>query len=532
MENRNGYFRIIRSEDGISIQLVPETGTGKKIELNEIKEYLDAQNITGCSYVELGKALNNLSEEKTVWVTPDKGYPINEYMKISISKDGMEAKVRFYPPSNDGERVSEKELKNDLNVAGVVYGIDERVITFQLNNPLYCTDFIIARGKNVIEGKDATIEYFFNTNRNIRPKRNEDGSVNFHQLNAISHIKEGDILAVLHPEDAGEPGINVRGASVPPRSVERKTLKFGKNIELSEDKRSLISKVNGHAILEGGCVFVSNTYDVPADVDNSTGDIDYEGNVLVHGNVRTGFKIKAMGDIEVMGSVEGAELIAGGNIILHHGMQGMTKGKIIAKGNVVSKFMESVRVYAEGYIEAEEIIQSQIAAKGDINVNGLKGHIIGGYIRSASDINAKRIGSGMGVSTIVEVGFDPEVQDRIAKLKDILAKKNEEYKQCTQATEVLNKRMNSGMITSQQRVVLKDNLVKMQNLKQDIFDYQDELDTIMAKIAVNNDSVIKVQGEVMPGVQVRISGDFYNVNEQLHYCKFYKQNGEIRMGGL
>ena len=47
-------------------------------------------------------------------------------------------------------------------------------------------------------------------------------------------------------------------------------------------------------------VMVSDIYRVPANVDPSTGDIEYNGTVEVAGNVATGFKVKAEGDIIVM----------------------------------------------------------------------------------------------------------------------------------------------------------------------------------------------------------------------------------------
>lgn len=532
MENRNGYFQIIKQENGTYVKLFPEVGKGKKIEFDEIREYLESNKIEDCNFVELGKKLKNLEKEEIVQVSNYVGYKINEYMKVTLSENKMMAKVRFYPPSNDGERLSIDEMHSDLKNAGVVYGVDERVFLFQQKTPLYCTDFIIAKGKPVREGKDAYVEYFFNTDRRIKPKRNEDGSVDFHQLNNISHIQAGDVLAELHPADLGEKGINVCGEDVKPRMVSNKALKFGKNIELSEDKLKMMSKVNGHATLEGDRVFVSDCYDVPADVDNSTGDIDYEGNVVVHGNVRTGFKIKAAGDIEVFGTVEGAELIAGGQVILHHGMQGMTRGKIVAKGNIVSKFIESSRVFTEGFIEAEEIIQSQVAAKGDVTVNGQRGHIIGGYIRSSSNVIAKTIGSGMGITTLVEVGYDPDTQDKIKKLKEEIAEKNAEYKKSVQVVEVLNKRLNSGMITKEQRVTLKDTLVLINKLKEELFKLQEEIDDATTKVTGNKDSCVKVKGNIYMGVQLRICGDYYNVNEDLSYCKFYRVNGEVKVGVL
>ena len=134
----------------------------------------------------------------------------------------------------------------------------------------------------------------------------------------------------------------------------------GKNIELTEDGLQLISLVDGHATLEGDRVFVSDNYDVPADVDNSTGDIEYNGSVTIKGNVRTGFSVHANGNVEIFGVVEGASIYADGDIILHRGIQGMGKGKLVCKGNLISKFIESADVSAEGYIETDTILHSNV----------------------------------------------------------------------------------------------------------------------------------------------------------------------------
>ena len=532
MENQNGYFQVVREKDGIYIKLFPPKGNGKPVDLNEIREYLDYNKVLDCNFVELGKKINNHTKEEIAKVSSYVGYPINEYMKVSISEDKMKATARFYPPSNDGQRETVEEMKNDLSMAGVVFGVQEKVFAFQQKTPLYCTDFIVAKGIPVREGKNAEIEYFFNTDRRIKPKRNEDGTVNFHQLNNIGHIKKGDVLAELHPADLGESGTNVLGMEVKPHPVAQKVLKFGKNIDITEDKLKIISQVNGHALLEDDRVFVDNIYEVTGDVDNNTGDIEYEGNVIVRGNVRTGFKIKASGDVEVFGTVEGADIESGGRVILHRGMQGMTRGKIIAKGDVVSKFIESARVFSEGSIESEEIIQSQISAKSEIMVNGQRGQIIGGHIRSTAGVNAKNIGSSMGISTIIEVGYDPEIQDKIKELRTELASMNEEYRKCTQIAAILKKKQEEGNASVAQLEAQKKTVIMIGEYRKKIFETQDKIDEISESISNNENAFIKVTGVVNPGTQIRISGEFLNINDEISFCKFSKFGGEIKRSAL
>ena len=530
MKRRNAYFQIIRNESGISIKLFPAIDGGNKLEADRILRYLEKNKIIECDFKELRMALNNLNTEITVFLTSFKGYSINETMEIVPSEDKMSAVVTFYPPSNDGSRIRVHEMKSDLLMAGIKYGIDETVLMVQDQNPTYCTEFVIARGKNVCEGKGAYITYMFKTDRKAKPKHNKDGTVDFHQLENISHIKKGDLLARLTPADIGSSGINVFGQEVRPHIVERKTLKYGKNIKISENKLELYSDVDGHAILEGEKVFVSNVFDVPADVDNSTGDITYDGSVIIHGNVRTGFKVKASGDIEVYGAVEGAELISGGQVILRHGIQGMSKGVIVAKGNVVTKFIESASVFSEGYVEAESIIQSKVSAKGDVIVRGVKGNIIGGHVRSSMIIDAKSIGSNMGITTIVEVGLDPGVQDKFVQLKKDMIDKNNELKKLLQVVEVIKKRFEQGL--THKKVAYKRAIETIGVLRDEILSMQDELDNISEDISENSGAKVMVGRVIYPGTRVIISGIQYNVNEQLSHCQYVKIKGEVQASPL
>lgn len=533
MKDVNGYFQLINTKGITFLRLVPKQGNGNAVDINDVMEYLRVHNIEDYNLKEIKKQLQNHKKEETILLTQLPVQPAKEYMKMSVSADKMTASVRFYPPSSDGSRLSMKEMKNQLKEAGIVYGIDEAVLAGQIKNPVYGTDFIVARGKAVCQGKNAYIEYMFNTDRGIKPKHNEDGSVDFHQLNNISHINEGDILAVLHPAVNGKTGTDVMGGLIRPHQVSQQVLKFGKNIGITEDKQKIYSLVNGHAVLEGDRVFVSNVYDVPGDVDNSTGDIDYEGSVVVHGNVRTGFKVKAAGDVEVFGSVEGAEIISGGQVILHRGIQGMTRGKIVAKGNIVTKFIESSHVYSEGYIEAEAIIQSQVSAGDDIYVNGRRGQIIGGHIRSSRIIEAKVIGSGMGIATIIEVGYNPGALDKVNSIKEKMTAENEEYKKLLQIAEVLNKKITAGTISSEQKVLYKNCMTRLKEIKEDLMALHERLESDMSSIQNNNaDACIKVQRIIYPGTQLIISGEYYNVLDEKSFCKFIKKDGKVIMAPL
>ena len=326
----------------------------------------------------------------------------------------------------------------------------------------------------------------------------------------------------------GEYGIDVFGKNIAPIKVRNNTLKYGKNISMSEDGLKLISLVDGHAMLEGNKVFVSNTYEVPADVDNSTGDINYEGNVIVKGSVRTGFKIRALGNVEVYGSVEGAEIVSGGDIILHHGMQGMSKGILVAKGNIVAKFIESTRVHSQGYIEVEAIIQSQVAVRDGITVMGVKGNIIGGHVKSATYIKAKTIGSPMEVTTTVEVGIDPVIQEKIVTLQQKIEEKNKSYKKMAQLVELFKKKFEAGKLTADKADTYTKTLSEMQSVRDEMLSSHEELERLSQELVGNDDAYIEAVRDIHPGVRMIIGGDMKIVNAGYSHCRFKKVDGELK----
>lgn len=268
-----------------------------------------------------------------------------------------------------------------------------------------------------VQGRNARIQYNFDANKTSTPKMSEDGSVNFHELDMIERVKEGQLLATLTPAVQGTDGKSVFGKPIKPAKVKNLVLKHGKHAHLSEDQLEMYSDVSGNVTLVNDTVFVSNVYEVPADVGPSTGDIDYDGSVEVKGNILSGYTVKASGDIIVNGAVESATLEAGGKIVLKRGIQGMGKGTMHADGDIISNFIESSNITSGGKVISDAIMHSDVIARDSILVHGKRGLIAGGSARSEIKIETKTAGSAMGTKTELEVGYDPSIIDRYHEIE-------------------------------------------------------------------------------------------------------------------
>lgn len=532
---KNGYFQLVCGADHTAIKIIAPQDGGEYVNVKEVMEYL---NLYGIAYDTplLNKGIMDARATQTgeyfFKLNQNPAMEIRENYRLSVSQDRMRASVRFYAPSLNGGRITLEEFILDLTSKNIVYGLKNNDIMKFFTNPAYCTDILIAEGTPPRHGTDARIEYYFEQDVKARPTLNEDGSVDFFHLNTISHCKKGDILARLLPEDNGDYGRSIYDEKIKPRDVKRASFKYGRNIALSEDRQVLISEVDGHVTLVEDKVFVSNVLEVE-NVDNATGNIEFEGSVKINGNVCSNFQVKAKGNIEVKGVVEGATLVSGGDIIIARGMNGMGKGVLTAEGNIVSKFIENAKVTARGYVSTESILHSVVAAGAEITVTGKKGFITGGRVSAANLIQVKTLGSPMGADTIVEVGADPSVKIRIQQLQKQLVEDKKNIETIHPILSNLTQRISQGMkLRPDQAKNFQEMVARKKQIKESTEAALKELNELQETLSQYATARVEVSGEVFAGTRICIADVSMIVKNSMKYCKFVKAQGDVKMTSL
>ena len=292
--------------------------------------------------------------------------------------------------------------------------------------------------------------------------------------------------------------------------------------------------MNGHASLVEGKVFVSDVYEV-SDVDTSTGNIDYAGNVCVLGNVKAGFMVRAEGDVEVRGVVENSFIEASGNVTIARGMNGMGKGTIIAGGNVISKFIENAKVTAGGYVHAEAILHSDVIAKGEVTVTGKKGFITGGSVRTPATVSCKIIGSTMGVPTDIEVGTDPKLTLRANQLNAEIAEARKKVEQAEPVILTFTQKLKAGeKLRPEQIIYFKQASAAYKELKTNLDNKIEEMNKLMEQLDDTNtaESCVKVEGFAYPGTKITISEVTTTLSKEVQHSRFVKEGADVRIRGL
>lgn len=528
---QNGYFQLVNDSTGYGIAFHNPSGGGEEIRLDEVWEYLNSLNIKyDRKQIEMEVSMGTDS----VCHLGKGDCPVcNETYRLDIGKDYMVATVRFIPPSEGGKRMTLNGFLAEMERKKITYGIRRDVLQEHFNSKgMFCTDILVARGDKADPGEDARIEYSFNIKQHKRPAHRDDGRVDYFNLTTINQCRQGDVLAKIIPERPGQPGHDVYGSLIKAREVKKETLKYGKNVSISEDKLTLTADVDGHVTLSDGKVVVSSVYAVK-DVDMSTGNIVYDGSIEISGSVAANLEVKAGGNVVINGGVESARVIAGGNIVIAKGMNGMGKGYLRAGGDIIVKFLENTRVVTGGYLETEAILHCMVTAGTDVKVDGRRGIILGGHIQAANSITAKTVGGNMSTATVLEVGVDPLIKSQY----DRAVKTLEEGKKTMDAAQVVydnfKEKQKKGIQYNEGQLRYIRSVVA---LIQEKSAEQEQLGTRVEELRAMMEN--RQQGEVIineqayPNTTIIIRNVGKVLQNEYRYCKFIKEDGEVRMVSL
>ena len=524
----NGYFQLVITPQGTGIRVYAPTDEGDPLNVNDVRDYLEDRKIQ-YDVVVINDAVTK-ADQSVVIFTDAQLTPEREGCKFDISKDRMTVTAFFYPPSEGAALMSEKEVLDSLEYRKIKYGIQNEAIHEFFEHRRYCTEIVVAQGKPVKQGQNAKVELHFNANLRPKPTLKEDGSVDYFHLNLINNVEAGQLLATLHPEVLGEPGINVYGETIKPVAVKSTYIKYGKNTVLSEDKLTLTAEKSGHVTVKEGKITVSDVITLE-NVDVSTGNIDYEGSVVVKGVVASNFSVKAGGNIVVKGIVEGANLDAGADVILECGAK--AGGNIKAGGNVVTKFIENATITARGGITSECILHSTVSSGTEINVTGRRGFIAGGKVSASDKIQAKILGSEMGANTVIEVGADPQLKIRLKDLQKNITTAQKSIESIKPTIDGFTKMLKAGAKFTPDQVANAKKLIAMnQTLTAQIDRDSEEYSELMEKLAESKEAEVIVEGTAYPGTTVNIGELSMIVKKPVQYSRFVVKEGDVRLAPI
>ncbi|MEI8094034.1 MAG: FapA family protein [Spirochaetales bacterium] len=457
--------------------------------------------------------------------------PMNDtVVNIDLQDGDMQATVTLGPRGPGGADMSVEELEANLKNQGVVYGMLDAEMEALVDSPVYNQKIVVAVGTRAVNGNDARITYFFDTQMKVRPKE-IDGRVDFKELNAIRNVLKGEELAKKDPAQKGVPGRTVTGRALPAKDGRDVVFELGNNVGLSKDGLRVVSGADGQVMVLQGKITVETVMIIPGDVDNSVGNINFLGSILVKGSVADGFTVKAVGNIEVLGNVGKSVLETHADIIVHQGINGGGEGRVDAGQNIYSKFIQNATAEAGMFvIVSDGILHSRVIAGQKILCKGKRAKIVGGYLRATEEINASSLGAIGSGETVLEVGIDPSVKEEMEKLNEQTEEANKAYSQVNLNLQSLLKQERVIKILPPDKLAMKKDLTaKAAQLRAQLSKVSQQLEKRRQEVEeLATQGKICSSGLVYPGARVIIRDVELEIIREYNSVTFVRDGNLIR----
>jgi uncharacterized protein (DUF342 family) len=340
-------------------------------------------------------------------------------VKINVNDSGTEAYIVIGQASDGNpEPLTKDDLERAAAGARVSFGLDAATLRALASGPLFDTAIPIARGVPAVDGTDGEAVYLVKKSDEFKPDYGGDDAklVDYKNVDVFQIAEKGQALCEITQPTPGVDGTNVYGGIIQARPGKAAPDPRGANTVWSEDGKTLLAAADGIVNFNGTTISVSELLNIPGDVDLSTGNIRFGGDVIVKGSVNEGFIVECGGNLTVKGKIGSADVSVKGNLIVADGVNGSRQKTINVGGYMRARYIENGTIKAEGDIFADYIIDSSVDCRGNITLAGSKSVLVGGRTAVFGVLSANYMGNERGIKTRIELMRPPIDEERLAQL--------------------------------------------------------------------------------------------------------------------
>ena len=315
--------------------------------------------------------IENAKESDIIEYTIEESPKASKTMKISVSKDKMEAYItikslpqRVYKledcalsknlvlnktlyEKKYAPKYTYDDIKNALEDKKIIFGILEEKIK-EICNKDEVENVLIAKGVQAIDDTPEKIEILFKDFDQVEECGNTDDTIDYRNRFMLATVKSGEEIAKILPSIKGKDGKDVYGNDVKHNNFSNVKIKTGEGCKYENNK--VIATIEGKPSFKSNTFKVHEVYHVQ-EVNLSTGNINFVADVEVANTVEEGMEVVAGNTVLVGKNVESATIAASSDITINGnvlnstitaGKTGINKKKYLLSLNNVRNIVDEL----------------------------------------------------------------------------------------------------------------------------------------------------------------------------------------------
>ncbi|MCG8312222.1 MAG: FapA family protein [Pseudomonadales bacterium] len=370
---------------------------------------------------------------------------INATCSIEISDDKMQAELMIVA-AQGGRHIETTEVKTALDQNRVSHGVEFQWLSRLVKEAEHAEPGsevrgIIAEGTQPASGVPSQFEFLVTPfeDRILQPQSRDDGTLDMHNLGDIEVVEVNQPLVRRIPSQPGESGFDVMGNTLFSEALKDTSFDHGEGSAVSpDDPHLLIATRHGVPLKLLNGMKVDEVL-VVRDVDLHTGNVDYDGSVMIKGDVTNGMCVTASSDVYVNGFIENARINAAGNVVIKQGIIGKANAAKDPAGidapdacyikgkNVMARYAQHAFIEAEDKVElGAQLLHCQVLHCRALHVGDAgkrKAKLVGGIANVDGELHVGTLGSV--ASTTTQINFDGKAQPIEAQITELQHKLDE-----------------------------------------------------------------------------------------------------------
>ncbi len=377
---------------------------------------------------------------------------------------------------------------------------------------------IVAKATPAVHGKDGVFAWatgFDPTSEKSTDQKkkeaSDDDAVDFYNQGSYITVGAGTQIATLRPPTDGSDGRDVVGGVIKARPGKPIEIKIDASLRVDEEG-CVFAEIDGLLQFHRSTVKVSPVLEVAEFVDFSTGNIDFDGSVLIRQGVRDRFVVKATRDVIIHGLVEAATIVCGGNFECRRGIAAKDRGELVVEGDADVGFLNNVRGQIKGHLTIRrEIINCDLVIGQDLRCE--RGAIIGGTTTITGSLRAMTLGADAESETVFVLGSVPLLTLRLNELKKSCPQWQEQLERFRYEQEQLSS--GRGASNPQQQERLTELNFEISDLERKLQEAQEERTRIEQEMATQGKIEILIETIIYPKVRFQAGDAIFTFTEVL-----------------
>ena len=442
--------------------------------------------------------------------------PEQQSVRVIISADRMTAELHA-DPNIDRTMLNEPLCVSILMEAGIELTdtITKEISRFikkatETNKQVTHT---IAKGIAATDGIDGTVDWFVDKSESTSSQQTQSNMSHYEKC-AFVMVNQGDVLGQYLMPQPGHDGRDVTGKTVPAKEPLNCKYQFDETI-ITTTSNQLIAQTSGVLKRDNNNVTIEKLLIVDDNVDFSTGNINFNGDIEIKRDIRDRFVVESTGNISVHGFIEDASIFCGGNLTIQKGYAGRTRADATVQGNLNSHYLDNVDIEIFKNLQIQkEAINSRLIVHGTVECPTAS--LIGGSLTTTQRITVASLGSEGNITTTITLGSVPRLQPLADELDGYIQQFISHRFILNEQIEILNNISTSGSLSPHDAERHTEYMFDMMQVDLTLNKAKPTLNNLNDKINQYRKIELNVIKAIYPGVQIEYEKRIYKIGKTIN----------------